>query len=133
MPQLANLVLTDRATTPVNHTFTPRDIVGNVATVVETTGVPLGDGRVSISLRRTAGTGRYKATMQFVFPVVQDQTINGVTSPKVVRSAYCDLTFTFDESSSELERKNAVGMVQSSLDASKLVVNDVLTKLQGLY
>ncbi len=135
MPQLQNLVLTDRATTPVNHTFTPRDIVGNVATVVESTGVPIGDKRVSLSLTRTNGSGRYKAVVKGVFPIVQDQTINGVTTPTIVRTAYADVEFTFDASSTEQERKDVVGQIYTALgtSAGAVMVNDMITKLQGVY
>jgi hypothetical protein len=132
MPQLQNLVLTDRAATPVNHTFTPRDIVQGVGTVVESTGVPIGDGRVSVQLRQTA-EGRYKATLRGSFPIVQNQTVNGVVLPVVVRTSYCDITFTFDKSSTEQERKDVAGMMMSSLDPAKVLVNDTVVKLQGVY
>lgn len=132
MPQMQNLVLTDRAATPVNHTFVPRDIVDGVGSVVESTGVPIGDNRYTMSLRQTS-EGRYKATLKGVFPIVQEQTVNGITSPVVVRTAYSELTFSFDAKSSEQERKNVVGMVQSSLDATKALVNDLVVKLQGIY
>lgn len=133
MPQLANLVLTDRAATPANHTFTPRDIVNNVATVEEATGgVPIGFSRVSVSLNRTQG-GRYKASLKGSFPIVQTQTINGVDSPIVVRTGYFDLTLAFDATSTEQERKDVVGMLASALDPSKTLVNDVITKLQAVY
>lgn len=133
MPQLQNLVLTDRASTPVAHTFTPRDIVGNVATVVESSGVPLGDKRVSLSLNRVNGSGRYKAVIKGTFPVVQDQTVNGVTSPVVVRTAYAEVDFTFDQSSTEQERKDVVGQIYSALAPAATLVNDMVTKLQGVY
>lgn len=133
MPQLQNLVLTDRAATPVNHTFTPLDITNGVGSVVESSGVPIGNNRVQASLVRTNGTGRYKGTLKFTFPVVQTQTVNGVSTPVVVRTSYADLSFTFDPSSSEQERKDVVGMVQSALDASKVLTNDLLVKLQGIY
>lgn len=132
MPQLANLVLTDRAATPVNHTFIPRDIVNNVATVEESSGIPIGNNRVSIGLTRTA-QGRQKATLKGSFPVVQTQTINGVSSPVVVRQAYFDLTLNFADTSTEQERKDVVGMLYSALDPSKTLVNDVVTKLQAIY
>lgn len=133
MPQLNNLVLTDRATpTPVNHTFTPRDIVGNVATVVESSGVPLGDNRFSVSLSQT-GTGRYKARLTLNIPKVETAIINGLSVPKVVRNAIADLTFTFDATSTEQERKDLVGMLMSALDPAKTLVNDTVTKLQGIY
>lgn len=132
MPQLQTLVLTDRATpTAVNHTFTPRDIKTGVGAVVETTGVPVGDSRYTISLRQV--NNRYKAQIQLAVPVVQNETINGIVTPKAVRTAYADLTFTFDSTSTEAERNNIVGMLADSLAASKVLVNDTVVKLQGVY
>jgi hypothetical protein len=132
MPQLQNLVLTDRAATPVNHTFLPRDIADGVGTVVESSGVPIGDNRFSVTMRRTA-EGRYKSTLKGVFPIVQTQTINGISTPVVVRTAYADITFSFDGSSTEQERKDVVGMMASSLGASQVLVNDTVVKNQGVY
>lgn len=132
MPQLQNLVLTDRKATPVAHTFTPFDIKNGVGTVVEQTGVPVGNNRFTVSLRRTGNT-RYKAQLQLVMPVTQNETINGIVTPKVVRTAYADVSFTFDATSSDQERKDLVGMLQSSLDAAKVLVNDTVVNLQGVY
>lgn len=131
MPQLTNLVLKDRAATPVNHTFTPLDIQQGVGVVVESSGVPIGDRRFSVSLSKTANN-RYKPSIKMSIPVVQDATVNGVTKPTVVRTLYADLTFNFPSDSSEQERKDAVGMLQSGLDAGQWT-NDVLVKLQGVY
>lgn len=132
MPQLQNLVLTDRAATPVNHTFTPEGIKGDVASVVESTGVPVGANRFTISLTRN-GNGKYKANLRLAMPVVQTQTINGVSSPVVVRAAYADLTFTFDPTSTTQERKDIVGMLADSLGTSKTLVNDAVVNLQAVY
>lgn len=132
MPQLQTLVLTDRTpTTAVDHTFQPRDIKSGVGSVVESSGVPIGDKRFTISLRQV--NSRYRAQMQLAVPVVQTQTINGVSTPVVVRTAYADVTFTFDNASTEQERTNLVGMLQSSLAESKVLVNDTVVKLQGVY
>jgi len=133
MPQLQNVVLTDRASTPVNHTFVPRDIVNGVGTVTETNGVPVGEPRLSVSLRRTSQNGKYKGELKLAVPVVANQIVNGVTVPTVVRTAFADLTVTFDPLSTEQERKDIIGMLQSSLDASKVLVNDTFVKLQGVY
>lgn len=134
MPQLQNLVLTDRAATPVAHTFVPESIdKGGVASVVESSGVPFGNNRVTLSLTRNPGTGKYKGVIQFTFPIVQNATVNGVTNPVIVRTAYANLQFTFDSSSSEQERKDCVGMVYSALDASKTLINDMIVKLQAPY
>lgn len=132
MPQLQNLVLTDRASTPVAHTFVPRDIRDNVGTVVESSGIPIGDSRFTISSVRTAN-GKSKARAQLTVPIVQTQTINGISTPTVVRTSYVDATFTFDSTSTEEERNNVVGMFQNALDASKTLVNDAVVKLQGVY
>lgn len=132
MPQLQTLVLTDRTpTTAVDHTFNPRDIKAGVGSVVESTGVPIGDKRFTISLRQV--NNRYKAQMQLAVPVVQTQTINGVSTPVIVRTAYADLTFTFDSASTEQERTDIVGMLASALGTSKTLVNDTVVKLQGVY
>jgi|SwirhirootsSR1_FD_contig_111_137615_length_3210_multi_2_in_0_out_0_2 hypothetical protein len=134
MPQLQNVVLKDRKSTPVDHTFTPKDIVDGVATVVETTGVPVGNSRLSLSLRETNGNGgRYKAQLKLAVPVVATEVINGVSSPKVVRTAYADVTFTFDQTSSEAERNDLVGMLADALASTKVLVNDTVVKLQNVY
>lgn len=132
MPAIQNTVLTDRAGTPVNHTFVPQNVVQGIGTVVESTGVPVGNSRLSVSLRKTE-TGRFKSTVQLAVPVLVTEVINGVSQPKVVRTAYANATFTFDETSSLQERKDLVGMFQSSLDPSKLLVNDTVIGLQGVY
>lgn len=134
MPQLQNLVLTDRAATPVAHTYVPESIdKGGVASVVESSGVPFGNNRVTLSLTRTNGNGKYKGVIQFTFPVVQTSTVNGISKPEIVRTAYANLQFTFDASSSEQERKDCVGMVQSALAASAVLINDTIVKLQAPY
>lgn len=132
MPQLQNLVLTDRAATPVAHTFTPLEIKDGMGTVEESTGVPIGNNRVQMALNKTSG-GRYKGVLKYAFPIVQNQTVSGVISPVVVRTSYVDIQFTFDPTSSEQERKDCVGMVYSSLDSTKVLINDLLVKLQGVY
>lgn len=131
MAQLQNLVLKDRAATPKDHTFVPRNIVGGVGEVVETTGVPVGESRYTIGLRQV--NQRYKTTIKMVVPVVVNQTINGVTTPVVARTAYVDVKFDFDATSTEEERNNVVGMFQSSLAADKALVNDSVVKLQGVF
>lgn len=132
MPQMQNLVLTDRAATPVAHTFTPRSISGNVGEVVESTGVPVGNPRATISLTKTT-SGRYKATFKLEVPAVQNETINGVTRPVVVRKAYANLEVSFDETSTTQERNNVMGMLQTALMADKALVHEVFVDLEGVY
>lgn len=132
MPQLQNLVLTDRASPVVNHTFTPRDIVNGMGTVTETAGTPIGENRFQVALNKTT-TGRYKAVIKLAVPIVQNATVNGISTPTVVRTGYVNMDFTFDPSSTEQERKDVVGMIQSALGADKVLVNDTVVKLQGVF
>lgn len=133
MPQLQNLVVKDRSTpTPLDRTFIPRDIVNNVGTVVESTGTPIGDSRFTVNMRKTTNN-RYKATIKGEFPVVQEQEINGVTVPVLARKSYVELTFSFDENSTLQERNDVVGMIANSLAADKVLINDLVVKLQGVY
>lgn len=132
MPQLQNLVLTDRTpVTPVDHTFTPRDIVAGVGSVVETTGVPVGEARVTVSQKKT-GT-KHSGEVRLAIPVVQTEDVNGIERPVVVRVAYVTLKTSFDQDSTEQERTNAIGMMASALGTSKTLVHDSLVKLQGVY
>lgn len=131
MPQIANLVLTDRAATPVNHTFTPRDAAGGKGVLVSNTGVTVGEKRFTIA-SSVNSNGKTIVRGKLILPVVATETINGVSMPKVVRVAYANFDLSFDATSTEQERKDAVGMLASSLDASKWV-NDVTTKNETVY
>lgn len=132
MPQLQNLVLTDRSTTPVNITFKPQGLSSQgVGVVSDSTGVPVGDKRVSVSM--TKRNSRYKGEVRLTLPVLATETINGVSRPVVIRTGYITLSVDFDERSTEQERKDAIGMLQSGLDPTKLLVNDALVKLESVY
>jgi len=131
MPQLQNVVLKDRQATPADHTFTPLDISNGVGTVVESSGVPVGQNRLTISQRSSAG--KFRPSLRLALPVVQTQTINGVATPVVVRTAYVEVNFTFDATSTFDERNNLVGLLSSALDPSKALINDTVVNLQGVY
>lgn len=132
MPQLQSLVLTDRSTpTPDDLTFLPRDIVAGVGTVINTGGVPIGEKRVSVSSRKA--NSRYHGELRLVIPVVATETVNGISRPVVVRTAYVTVKTSFDEKSSEQERDDAIGLTASALSPGKALVNDALVKLEGVY
>lgn len=132
MPQLQNLVLTDRATTPVNHTFVPRGIADGIAVVAESSGVPIGDKTVSIWSRKTR-EGNFRITLKYAFPVIVTETINGVSVPKLDRVSRCEVEFQFAATSTAQERKDTVGQVYSSLAASATLVDKTLVDLEGIY
>lgn len=132
MPAFNNVVLTDRAATPVAHTFVPQQIVGGTAFLAESTGSPVSDNRLSISWN-TSQSGRKKVVAKLVLPIVQNETINGVTTPKAVRVAYAEIRVDFDANSTEAERNNTMGMLSSLCKATEVVPNDTFVKLQGIY
>jgi hypothetical protein len=128
MPQLNEMVLKDHSA--VDHHYIPNNISGGVATLVESTGTPIGDKRLTIS-STTASTGRRKVTMKLALPVVQDAVVSGVSRPTVVRTAYANIELTFDPSSNTAERQDAASLV-ASLMANNLVLS-AIGALSGLY
>jgi len=133
MAARSNLVLTDRAATPVAHTFTPDgDDVNGVALWSEKGSVPAGNPRFSGRIYQDKG-GKYRASLKLTVPIVQTQTINGVASPVVVRTGYVELNATFDSLSSDQERKDAIGMMASALPAAQAQINDMLISLTPVW
>lgn len=131
MPAIANLVLTDRAATPVNHTFTPREAASGKGVLVSNTGVSVGEKRVTLTTSKSA-SGKTKVMTRLVLPIVATETINGVSMPKVVRTSYANVEFVFDPTSTEQERKDTVGLTESALAAAKWT-NEVYTKGEVVY
>jgi hypothetical protein len=129
MTQLANLVLKDHADADV--TFVPRDIVGGVATTVSSTGVPIGDKTVSFAVNRTT-TGKRKVTLKLAIPVIQDVVVAGISRPTIVRSAYVDVAFSFDPTSSTVERQDVLALTKSLLGNSGQIV-PLVTDLSAPY
>lgn len=132
MPQLQSVSLTDRTpVTPVNRVFVPRDIVNGVGSCVFNAGVPIGEQRITVSMKKT-GT-RFKGELRLTLPVVATETINGVSAPKVVRTAYVNVSVSFDEKSTQQERDDAMGLAANSLTPSRVLVNDSFVKCEGVY
>jgi len=132
MSARTNLVINDRAATPVAHTYSPDgDAANNVHVFSEKTSVPAGNPRFTASLRKSGG--KYKAQLRLQVPVVQTQVINGVSSPVVVRTAYVEFATTFDELSTDQERKDAVGLMANALAGSQTQINDLLVNVSDIY
>lgn len=132
MAARSNLVINDRAATPVAHTYTPDgDVANRVHVFSEKTAVPAGNPQFTAQLRQSAG--KWRCSLRLKVPVVQTQTINGVSSPVVVRTAYVELNTTFDELSSDQERKDAVGLMANAMATSQTMINDMLVNLMDTY
>lgn len=132
MPSMQNLVLKDRATTPVDHTFVPANLAGGVGRLVESSGVKVGDSSFSISSRKTPN-GRYKATLKLEIPKTEVAVVNGVNVDTVTRVAYATAEFSFDAKSTTAERNNLVGMFADSLAKTKTIVDKTVVDLEGVW
>jgi len=128
MPQLSNVTLKNSA--DQDQVFGPRDISNGVATLVKSNGVPLADKRMAVSHTRTPN-GREKVSFKFTVPVVQDATVNGVTKPVVVRTAYMDIAITVDATSTATERADLRWMMTSL--ATSAFATDMIDDLEYLY
>lgn len=129
MSQFAPIVLKDKAL--VDHTFSPRGIdASGVATAVESTGVPIGDKKLTLSLNRTAQK-REKVNIKLTVPVVQTLTEGGVSMRSVVRTAYADVTLSFDQSSDVTERGDVLALIANALKATDVV--SMVEDLEALY
>lgn len=132
MAARANLVVKDRASTPVDHTFTPDgDDANGVHVFSEKTGVPAGNARYTAQIRYSRG--KYRPTLRLAVPVVQTQTINGISNPVVVRTAFIDVSMTFDSTSTTQERADAIGMIYNSMAATQTMINDMIVNLSDIY
>lgn len=132
MSARTNLVITDRAGTPVAHTYSPDgDDTNGVHIWSEKTSVPAGNPR--FTARLASSNGKYRPSLRLQVPVTQTQTINGVDSPVIVRTAYANVDFVFDSLSSVQERKDIVGMIADALSASQTQLNDLLVNLSDVY
>lgn len=132
MPQLQSVALTDRTpVTPVVRTFVPRDIVNGVGSCVFNAGVPIGEQRITVSMKKT-GT-RFKGEARLTLPVVATETINGVSAPKVVRTAYVNVSVSWDEKSTQQERDDAIGLAANALATNKALINDSFVKCEGVF
>lgn len=132
MSARTTLVIKDRAATPADHTFTPDgDDLNGVHVFSEKTGVPAGNAKFTAALKNT--NGKYRPSLRLQVPITATQVINGVSSPVVIRNAYVELSCTFDETSTEQERKDAVGLMANAMAASQTQINDLLTGLSDIY
>ena len=132
MSARANLVINDRAATPVAHTYSPDGDDANGTHIwSEKTSVPAGNPQFTASLKQSGG--QYRPTLRIKVPVVQTQTINGVSSPVIVRTAYIEVSARFDGLSTSQERADAVGLMVNSMAASQTQINDLLVNLSDVY
>jgi hypothetical protein len=124
-------VVNDRESTPVAHTFTPREAVPGSALFAESNSVPIGEKKFSLRTRRS--NGNYYVRAILTVPILVVETINGVDRNIVERVSLIDATFRFAETSTLQERKDAVGMFANALASSQTTVDSVITGLESIW
>lgn len=114
MPAMSSFTVNDRATTPVAHTFAPR---GKEPAPLwgETAVIP--DGEKQVTFRgRSTGSGaskRFRSLTRFTSPTVVNETINGVSVPRVVRVQGLSVETTFTGDSTLQERKDCMTLLRN--------------------
>lgn len=127
MPAMTNIALTDREGTPVTHTFKPRSLKNDVAELVVDSGVPIGNERLTLSLRKSGSY--YKGEARLILPELATETINGVDRSTVVRTNSVRIEVQFAESSTRQERDNAIGLAYSLLADGRAMVDETFVDL----
>lgn len=131
MPNLSNITVQDRESTPVSHTFSPNGEDAGLAIFVEAGDTMVGNNTLTISSRDT-GTN-VKVRVKLDMPTVLTETVNGISSPRVVRRSVIDATLSFAKSSTLQERQNAIGIFANTLSASQTDVDKVVTAVEKWF
>lgn len=140
MPQAANIVINDGATTPVAHTFTPlgKDEKG-VFWFEQVTPAPtnvLGAKRVGLSISRPTNGNRLSGNARVVLslwnPVLEvlGTSSNGIVPPPTLAYRCTDRqTFDLPERSTKQERKDTRVLMKNLLDNALVVscIEDLLS------
>jgi hypothetical protein len=116
------------------RTLVPNLIDQNgVAHYVEAGSTSLADLKASVSLKRTAPNNRGKFTFKVSLPTVATETINGVASPKLLRTCYAELTMTCEASSTAQERGDLLRIVLNALGTADTNTWSVWKDQLGIY
>lgn len=132
MASISTISVNDAAATPVAHVFNPSKIDGNSAYYLEQSGASALEAwpMVMTHTPPLAGqTGRiYRDTVKLAIPIVVTETINGVSSPKVIGTMRFTGEFVIPEVATLQNRKDlrklSVGLLDSA--AFKSNVEDLL-------
>lgn len=119
MPQNAQITINDGKPTPVPHVFSPQriDPVTGIATWNErNTDTMVGNPAISFSMRPDNGKMRTsKGEVKLSLPKVALETINGVTSTKVLDTAIGKIELVIPTNTTAQERKDLRVMLSNAL------------------
>lgn len=137
--QIADIVIADAASTPLNHTFTPQSAQnGNVDPAVllnRSGGIYAGFERLTILARRSESGRATKVSLKLVKPtlaVTSPATGSGIQpQPTVAYTCIGEMNFTFPDSSTLQERKDLRKLIYNLLASTAAV--SAIEELSPLY
>lgn len=132
MPNMTTLSVTDRSDPGNDHVLLPV-ATHPIAWWKENGSVPLGDLTVSVSTSTSAT--KIKPTVRVKIPQIVEETINGVITSKVARTAYADIRLSFDVTSTSTERNELIGMVSDLFAdaATQPLFHAMIVDLENAY
>lgn len=133
--QISTIVVPDAAATPVNHTFSPQRIDGTSALFLEQSfGSSVGYWPLVVSLdppKAGQTSKQYKFKLTLGIPVVVNETINGVSSPKLAYTLRANLDMVLPEGCTLQNRKDLRKIIVGILGDAKVV--DMIENQGNLY
>lgn len=121
MTAFAAVTINDGAATPVAHTFSPVNIVADVAKFADRSGgISVGYPTLTVSLTAPSKTSRlYKARCKVVMPVLEtisNSTMSGIApAPTKAYDLTADMTFFMPERSTLQNRKDILAYAKNLL------------------
>lgn len=127
MAQLTSIVLNDGT---ADVTFLPHEITSqNVARLRTNAETVIGTEELSVQARDAVSNRR--VTVKVTLPVVQNEVINGITTPKVVRQQIATVELSLPKTSLKNDRKRARSLIASAL--SNALIAAVIDSNESLY
>ena len=127
MAQLTPIVLNDGT---ADVTFLPHEITSqNVARLRTNAETVIGTEELSVQARDAVSNRR--VTVKVTLPVVQNEVINGITTPKVVRQQIATVELSLPKTSIKSDRKRARNLIANAL--SNALIAAVIDSNESLY
>lgn len=137
MPAITTLGIMDGQGVPVSHNFSPKSVVGNLATFVDRSPISaVGFNVLTISVVSPTKTNKnYKIRLKMVTPILETvnaSTYSGITpAPTKAYDVIFDGEFTLPERSTLIDRQNILAMVRSLFANGN--VTTVVTQLENIW
>lgn len=127
MSAIANIVVPDAAATPVNHTFKPTRVDGDLAAYVEqSASASVGFWPLTIQQRAPLQGQKdrvFRTTAKLQIPVVTTETINGVARPTLLYTLRGTVEFVCPEDATLQNRKDLRKLLVGIMNDAQFIDN----------